>query len=227
MRRAIQILTAGLAATMALAGLASMAAAHRTAIDSQHTIDFTPDVASDRFTGQVSSTKDFCERARSITLYRVVGDSSVPDQAVATATTDSNGVWSKGVGNAQAGSYYAVAAKKVLQSSRHKHVCRVAQTAPLPVSPVLEGLSLDPTTIEVGGESTGTVTLSVLADEDLTVSLESSDVSVASIPASNVTVLAGQDQASFQITGTAAGSTEVKASLNGASATRTLTVNDT
>ena len=226
MTRAVRILASALLGAIALAGLASMAVAHKTAIDSQHTIDFTPDVASDRFTGQVSSAKDFCERARSITLYRVVGDSSVPDEEVTTATTDSNGVWSKGVGNAQEGSYYALAAKKVVKSSRHKHVCRVAQTATLSVSPVLDGLSLDPTTIEVGGESTGTVTLSVLADEDLTVSLESSDVLVASLPAS-VTVSAGQDHESFQITGTAAGSTEVKASLNGASATRTLTVNDT
>lgn len=225
MRRSVRILASALLGAIALAGFASMAVAHRTAIDSQHTIDFTPDVASDRFTGQVSSTKDFCERARSVTLYRVVGDSSVPDEEVATATTDSNGIWSKGVGNARAGSYYAVVAKKVLQSSRHKHVCRVAQTATLSVSPVLEGLSLDLTTIEVGGESTGTVSLSVLANEDLTVSLESSNVSVATLPAS-VTVSEGQDQASFQITGSAAGSTEITASLNGASDTKTLTVND-
>ena len=225
MRRTVRILTAGLAAAIALAGLASMAVAHRAAIDSQHTIDFTPDVASDRFTGQVSSTKDFCERARSVTLYRMVGDSSVPDQEVATATTDSNGIWSKGVGDAQAGTYYAVAAKKIAKSSRHKHVCRVAQTASLSASPALDGLSLHPITIEVGGESIATVSLSALADEDLTVSLESSNASVATVPAT-VTVNAGQDQATFSITGAAAGSGDIEASLNVASATRTLTVND-
>ncbi len=199
--------------------------AHSTAIGSQHTMDFTPDVASDRFTGQVSSTMALCERGRSIKLYRVVGDSSVPDQEVASATTDSSGVWSKGVGDAQAGSYYALAAKKVVQSNRHKHVCKVARTASLSVIPVLEGLSLDPATIQVGGEATGTVSLSAPAEDDLAVSLESSNASVATVPAA-VTVSAGQDLASFPVTGLAAGSAEIKASLNGASVTRTLTVNN-
>jgi hypothetical protein len=225
MRRTVQLLAAGLATAIALAGFASMAVAHKTAIDAQHTIDFTPDVASDRFTGQVSSTKVFCERERSITLYRVVGDSSVPNQEVATATTDSSGVWSKGAGDAQAGSYYALAAKKVVQSSRHKHVCKVARTASLSVSPVLDGLSLDPATIDVGGESTGTVSLSVSAEENLTVSLESSNVSVAAMLEA-VTVNAGQDHANFPITGVDDGSTEIKASLNGESASQTLIVND-
>ena len=226
MRWTVQFLAAGLAAAIALAGFASMAVAHKSVISSQHTFDFTPDVASDRFTGQLSSTKAFCERGRSITLYRAVGDGSVPDQEVATATTDSNGVWSKGVGDAQAGIYYAKAAKKVVQSSGHKHVCKVARTASLSVSPVLDGLSLDPATIETGGESTGTVSLSVSAEEELAVSLESSNASVATVPATTVTVSAGQDQADFQITGVAEGSTEIKASLNGTSFEQTLTVND-
>jgi hypothetical protein len=225
MRRTFQLLAAGLATAIALAGFASMAVAHKTAIDSQHALDFTPDVASDRFTGQVSSTKAFCERGRSITLYRVVGDSSVSDQEVATATTDSSGVWSKGVGDAQAGTYYAKAAKKVVKSNRHKHVCKAATTSPLSVSPALEGLSLDPATIAVGGESTGTVSSSVSAEEDLTVSLESSNASVATVPAS-VTVSAGQDQASFPITGVDDGSATIRASLNGTSFEQILTVNN-
>lgn len=225
MRRTVQLLAAGLATAIALAGFASMAVAHKTATGSEHTIDFTPDVAGDRFTGQVSSKKAFCERERSIALYRVVGDSSVPDQEVATATTDSGGVWSKGVEEARAGTYYAEAAKKVVRSSRHRHVCKVSRSATLSISPVLEGLSLDPATIEVGGGATGTVSLSVFAEEDLTVSLESSNASVATTPAA-VTVSAGQDQANFQITGVAVGSTEIRASLNGASATQTLTVNN-
>jgi hypothetical protein len=227
MRRTVQLLAAVLATAIALAGFASMAVAHKTTIGSQHTIDFTPDVASDRFAGQVSSKKAFCERGRSITLYRVVGDSSVPDEKVDTTKTDRSGVWSKGVGNAQAGTYYAKAAKKVVKSRRHKHVCKVAKSAMLPVSPVLEGLSLDPPAISVGEESTGTVSLSVSTDEDLTVSLESSDVNVATVPpGGSVTVSAGQHQAPFTIDGLAAGETEIKATLNGDSATQTLTVND-
>jgi hypothetical protein len=199
--------------------------AHNTATGSQHTLDFTPDAASDLFMGQISSTKALCERGRSVTLYRVVGGSSVPDGEVATATTDSNGLWSKGVGDAPSGSYYAVAAKKVVQSSRHKHVCKAARTASLSVVPVLEGLSLDPTTIQAGGEATGTVTLSAPAEGDLTVSLESSNASVATVPAA-VTVNAGQDQATFTVAGWEAGSAEIRASLDSASATRTLTVNN-
>jgi hypothetical protein len=223
MRIPVQLFTTVLATAVALAGLASAAVAHNTAISSQHTMDFTPDVASDLFMGQISSTKALCERGRSVTLYRVVGGSSVLDQEVATATTASNGLWSKGVGDAQTGSYYAVAAKKVVQSSSHKHVCKAARTASLSVVLVLEGLSLDPTTIQTGVESTGTVTLSAPAEDDLAVSLESSNASVATVPAA-VTVSAGQDRASFPVTGLAAGSAEIKASLNGASATQTLTV---
>jgi len=225
MRLTVQLFAAALATAVALAGFASAAAARNAATGSQHTMDFTPDVASDRFTGQVSSTKAFCQRGRSVTLYRAVGGSSVPDQEVATATTDTNGVWSKGVGDAQTGSYYAVAAKKVVQSTRHKHVCKVARTASLSVVAVLDGLSLDPGTIQAGGEATGTVSLSAPAENDLTVSLESSNVSVATVPAA-VTVSVGQDQASFPVTGLAAGSAEIRASLDGASATRTLTVNN-
>jgi hypothetical protein len=112
-----------------------------------------------------------------------------------------------------------------VQSSRHKHVCKVARTASLSVSPVLDGLSLDPATIDVGGESTGTVSLSVSAEENLTVSLESSNVSVAAMLEA-VTVNAGQDHANFPITGVDDGSTEIKASLNGESASQTLIVND-
>jgi hypothetical protein len=225
MRLTVQLLTAVLATAVALAGLAGAAVAHNTAIGSQHTMDFTPDAASDLFMGQISPAKAFCERGRPVTLYRVVGGPSVPDGEVATATSGSNGVWSKGVGDAQSGSYYAVAAKKVVQSSRHKHVCKVARTASLSVVPVLEGLSLDPTTIQAGGEATGTVTLSTPAEDDLTVSLESSNASVATVPAA-VTINAGQDQASFAVTGWAAGSAEIRASMDDASATRTLTVNN-
>ena len=54
---------------------------------------------------------------------------------------------------------------------------------------------------------------------------ESSNASVATVPAA-VTVLAGQDRASFPVTGWAAGPAEIRTSTNGASATRTLTVSN-
>jgi hypothetical protein len=117
-----------LAAAIGVAGFAGMAVAHTVATSSQHTIDFASDVASDRFAGQVSSSSAACERGRSIVLYRVAGDSSVPDQEVSTARTDSSGVWSKGVGDAQAGTYYVVAAKKVVRSPGHRHVCKPASS---------------------------------------------------------------------------------------------------
>ena len=225
MRLTVQLFAAVLATAVALAGLAGAAVAHNTAIGSQHTMDFTPEVASDRFTGQVSSTKAFCERGRSIKLLRVVGGSSVPDQEVAKATTAASGVWSKGVGDAQAGSYYAVAAKKVVRSSGHRHVCKAATTAPLSVSPALTGLALDPATIATGGSSTGTVSLSAPAKEDLTVSLESSNATVAQVP-SGVAVGQGQEQASFQATGTDVGFATITASLDGVSFTQALTVDN-
>ena len=224
LRLTIKVFLAAVAAAIGIVGFAGMAVAHTVAITSQHTISFSPDVATDLFVGHVSSTKAACERGRSITLYRVVGDASVPDQVVTTATTNSSGVWSQGVGQAQAGTYYAVAAKKVLRSPGHRHVCKAARSAALTVSPVLERLSLDPDTILVGQESTGTVSLTVSAEENLTVTLESSNASVASMPAT-VTVLAGQDQASFTITGVEDGSTEIKATLDDVSFSETLTVN--
>lgn len=217
------LLVAAVAAAIGVGGFTGMAVAHSTTIGSQHTIDFTPDVASDRFTGQVSSKKAACERGRSIVLYRVVGDTSVPDQEVTTARTDSGGMWSKGVGEAQAGTYYAVAAKKVMRSPGHKHVCKVARSAPLAVSPVLEELAIDPDSVAVGQESTGTVSLSVVTEEDLMVSLESSNETVASVPAT-ITVSAGQTQASFWFTAVEAGSATITASLNGKSFAQTLHV---
>ncbi len=226
LRVSIKLFLAAVAAAVGVAGLAGVVLAHTVTISSQHAVSFTPDVATDLFAGQVSSAKAACARGRSIVLYRVIGDSSVPDQEVTTATTDPGGVWSKGAGQARAGEYSAVAARKVIRSPGHKHVCKAARSATLSVSPVLEGLSLDPDTVEVGQSSTGTVSLSVIAQEDLMVSLESSDASVGQVPAT-VTVSAGQDRVSFPITTTTVGSTTIAASLNGTSFTQTLVVAST
>jgi hypothetical protein len=122
-RLAITLCAAGIAGA-----LASVAAAHTRHIDSQHTISFQPDVASDVFFGTVGSAAGACERNRSITLFRKIGDASVPDIAVATPTTNENGIWSQGLGNAPEGRYYAVAAKKVIKRPGHKHICDVARS---------------------------------------------------------------------------------------------------
>src|SRR5918997_875278 len=65
----------------------------------------------------------------------VVGDSSVPDERVATATTNESSMWSQGVGHAQEGKYYAVAERKVIQSSGHRHVCKAARSNAISASP--------------------------------------------------------------------------------------------
>jgi hypothetical protein len=114
-------------ATVAVtAVLVSSAAAKTKKIPSQHVLTFTPNGVQDVFDGVVSSKKAFCERGRSITLLRVVGDSSAPDAQVTTATTDSDGTWSHGFDSAAAGSYYAKAAKKVKKRHGHKQVCKKA-----------------------------------------------------------------------------------------------------
>lgn len=220
----IKLLLASVAAAIGVGWLAGMAAAHTVAIGSQHSLSFSTDVAGDVFTGRVGSTKAVCERGRSIVLYRVVGDSSVPDEKVTMATTNEGSVWTRGVGHASAGKYYAVATRKVVRSAGHKHVCKAARSDTLTASPALEGLWLEPHTVEVGRGSTGTVSLSVSTEEDLMVSLESSDASVAAVPAT-VTVAAGQDRASFQVTaGSEDGSATVRASLDDTSFEQTLTV---
>jgi hypothetical protein len=115
-------ITLCLAALVALVAVPN-AGAHTARISSQHQLAFTPDEASDVFHGQMSSAVAACRGSRAVTLYRKVGDASVPDAVVTTAKTNSTGNWSKGVGNAQAGRYYAVAARKVVKNTRHKHIC--------------------------------------------------------------------------------------------------------
>ena len=173
LRVTIKLLLAAVVAAVGVGGFAGMAVAHTVAITSQHTMSFGTDIVGDLFGGHVSSTKAACERGRSIVLYRVVGDSSVADEEVTTATTNSSGVWSQGVGHAQEGRYYAVAKRKVIQSPGHRHVCKAARSNAISASPALEGLWLDLDTIAVGQESTGTVSLTVSTEEELTVSLES------------------------------------------------------
>jgi hypothetical protein len=80
---------------------------------------------------------------RSVTLYRAEGTSDV---AVATAMTDAGGGWSRELSGAEAGSYYGVAAARVILSQGHKHTCDAARSNPVMVAPDNDGDGVrDPT----------------------------------------------------------------------------------
>lgn len=95
-------------------------------------------------------------------------------------------------------------------------------------STTVSSVSLDPTSVVGGNSATGTVTLSAAAPTGgATVSLSSSDPSVAQVDPS-VTVLEGQTSATFNVnTSTVSASTDVTitASYNSSSQIATLTVN--
>ncbi len=107
------------------------------------------------------------------------------------------------------------------------------RTAALTVNPVpppasLTSISLNPSTVTGGSNSTGTATLTSAAPSGgLLVSLSSSNMAVATVPAS-VTVASGATSAAFTVTtSSVASSTAVTITATGGGATRTanLTVN--
>jgi len=84
-----------------------------------------------------------------------------------------------------------------------------------PAVPDISSVGISPVSIAMSASATGTVTLSTSYSSDLTISLVSSDTSVATVPAS-VTVSAGNTTATFMVTaGTTAGSATVTASMSG------------
>jgi hypothetical protein len=98
-------------------------------------------------------------------------------------------------------------------------------TTPAYATPTLQDLTLNPETVQPGGMSTGTVTLSGPADpggDQVTLSAAPADG--ATVP-SSVTVPAGQTQAEFQISGGYTGtSATITATLGADTVARTLTV---
>ena len=86
-------------------------------------------------------------------------------------------------------------------------------------------ISLTPAsgTLSSGGITTLTVRLAAASVTDTPVSLGASPAGVVSFPAT-VTVVAGQQQASFTVTAVSAGTTTITASLNAATANATFTV---
>ncbi len=99
---------------------------------------------------------------------------------------------------------------------------------PPPAQPVPIGLSFNPASV-VGGQqnSSATLTLSSPATANLTVTLTSSDVTAATVPAS-VTVVSGSSTAVFTVTSLAVSAVKtpaITASVNGGSQSSNLTVN--
>jgi uncharacterized repeat protein (TIGR03803 family) len=94
-------------------------------------------------------------------------------------------------------------------------------------SPTVSSVTLNPTSVTGGSSSTGTVTLSSAAPSGgSTVSLSSSNTSVATIP-SSVTVSSGQTSANFTVTTTSVTTTTtvvITATLGSSSAQATLTI---
>jgi hypothetical protein len=99
-------------------------------------------------------------------------------------------------------------------------------TGGVPPSLGVASLSLNPTTVTGGNSSTGTVTLTAVAQATTTVAITSSNAA-ATVPAS-VVVPAGSNSRSFTVTTTqvpTATSAVITASLNGTSRSGTLTIN--
>ncbi|MEY2458982.1 MAG: hypothetical protein QOG30_812, partial [Acidimicrobiaceae bacterium] len=98
------------------------------------------------------------------------------------------------------------------------------QAPPPPTS--LTNLDINPTTVEGGSASSGTVIVSTAAPQTTVIALSSSNPAVASVPAS-VTLPAGGFTGTFTITTsavTASTAVVITATLNGATRTGTLTV---
>src|SRR5258706_13997188 len=85
-------------------------------------------------------------------------------------------------------------------------------TTPLTVS----GVSLSATSIAAGSSGVGTVSLTAVASGGATVSLVSSNPSVAAVP-TPVTIPAGSSSATFTVTAMATGTATLTASLNNTS----------
>jgi FG-GAP-like repeat len=99
-------------------------------------------------------------------------------------------------------------------------------TGGVPPSLGVASLSLNPTTVTGGNSSTGTVTLTAVAQASTTVAIASNNAA-ATVP-SSVVVPAGSSSRSFTISTTQVGATTsavITASLNGTSRSATLTIN--
>jgi hypothetical protein len=113
-----------MAAVMSVS-LVAVATAHTVKHDSTVTFQVKKNGQdADTFEGKVNSDRARCVADRVVRIYQVAdGD----DVLVGQATTDTNGDYSTPTGPIAAGTYYAVATRKVLRrDEEHKHVCKRA-----------------------------------------------------------------------------------------------------
>jgi hypothetical protein len=125
--------TASAAITLALAVIAPAAAvAHTASYSAQHSIS----LSSAGVAGQLTSAAADCISGRQITLYRADTSGAV---AVASATGDTQGAWSRSADALKPGAYYAIAARVVKTSAGHKHTCEAARSNTLTLAPDGDG----------------------------------------------------------------------------------------
>ena len=118
---------AGVAVMAAIMSLSLVGAAQAHEVKHDSTVTFQvkkngPD--PDTFEGKVVSKSDRCVSDRVVRIYQVADGEDV---LVGETTTDANGDYSTPTGAIAAGTYYAIATRKVLRKNDdHTHVCRKA-----------------------------------------------------------------------------------------------------
>lgn len=113
-----------MAAFMSLS-LVGVATAHTVKHDSTITFQVKKNGSdADTFAGKVRSDSDRCVADRVVRIYQ---EADGDDVLVGEATTDANGDYTTPTGDIAAGTYYAVATRKVLRKDEeHTHVCSKA-----------------------------------------------------------------------------------------------------
>lgn len=128
-------MTAAIATVACAAGaLAPVAGAHTAKYDTTITAkEKKAGKDASLFDGTVDSTKAKCIADREVKLFQVVDNAD--DTLLGTAATDDAGAWQLIPATPPAaGTYYALAAKKVLKkNAKHRHVCKRAASKELTV----------------------------------------------------------------------------------------------
>jgi hypothetical protein len=120
------------AVAVPFAGVPEDAAGHTANVSSQHWLS----VNTGGFAGQLTSALAECSSGRSIALYRADTAGAV---AVGSATSDTQGAWSRPANTLEAGAYYAVAARVVKTSAGHRHTCEAARSNTVTLAPDSDG----------------------------------------------------------------------------------------
>lgn len=131
--------SAGIAALVALAGVAALASAHvvkyPTASLSIQYLDSDDPAADERdyFSGKVETNQSSCFQNRKIVVW---GDVPGIDVRVGEDRTTDTGEWKVFGEDVAAGSYYAEAERKTLKLTvNHRHVCRAVRGGDISAGP--------------------------------------------------------------------------------------------